>query len=96
LSDVRVDALDVRRPPETRPDFDIPSQRLVRICLKLASKLITNFRSKSRDIVWRQRTLADPQVRPTFLDFRQLQYMKPFCLTRVARPQTEALFTLPD
>jgi replication-associated recombination protein RarA len=32
-------------------EFNIPSQRLVRIRLKLASKLLTNFRSESRDIV---------------------------------------------
>ena len=40
--------------------------------------------------------MTNPQVCPTFFDFRELQRMKALRLTRVARPQTEALFALPD
>jgi hypothetical protein len=51
LCDISVQVLRATIRPKPRPDFDIPSQRLVRIFLELVSKLITNLRRKSSDIV---------------------------------------------
>jgi N-terminal domain of anti-restriction factor ArdC len=45
---------------------------------------------------WSATPGANPQISPPLLDFRQLQRMKALRLTRIARPQTEALFALPD
>jgi hypothetical protein len=84
LSDIRIVAIGLLHSPKARPDLDVPSKGLVRVCLQLAPYLITDRRGFLRYIIRRQGTLSDPQVRPTLFDFGQLKRMQPLCLVALA------------